>query len=184
MDQERDKIFNDIIQRSLAQTLIQETVSKTNLNQRIEEDDSGVFDTGAMVNSANDKKLKRPLVDCEKVTNMSLRGLNDNGIAIKKKGSWDVRTTAKSCVRLKNTYDVPNSHYNLISIGQLDGFGRVSVFGNGQAWIKDKNGKTIMYGELINGLYRVRDIPKDVVQGSTHVTNYDTSFILRRCTKH
>ena len=144
------------------------------------QDDSGVFDTGAMVHSVNNKKLKHPLVDCKKVTNMSLRGLNDDGIDIEKKGSWDVRTSTKECIRLKNAFDVPNSHYDLISIGKLDDSGCVSVFGNGQAWIKDKNGKTLMYGELIKGLYRVRDIPKNVVQGNTHVTQYDTSFILRR----
>ena len=180
MVQEKDRIFNEIIQKSLAQTLIQEAVTKVNLNQRVEKDDSGVFDTGAMVNSVDNSTLKRQLQNCKKVTNMSLRGLNDDGVDIKMKGSWDIKTTADTCVRLKNTYDVPKSHYNLISIGQLDGFGCVSVFGNGQAWIKDKSGKTIMYGELVNGLYRVRDIPKNVVQGNTHVTNYDTSFILRR----
>ena len=76
---------------------------------------------------------------------MTIQGLHDDGIDITKKGSWDIKTTEDSCVRLKNSFDVPNSHYNLISIGQLDGFGCVSGFGNGQAWIKDKNGKTIMY---------------------------------------
>ena len=159
----------------------QNAVDLVSQNNQLSGDNQYILDSGAMRNSGSAKSHPGAEASLEPLSKKLLvRGVHNQTSVITHGFTMSVPSSTPGLdLEFEETINIPNSSYNLISVGLLDDAGCTTVFKDGVGKVYNAHNELILYAKKTNGLYPLQPFTGVVDQNPQYMKNYSSNSLLR-----